>query len=228
MPCDIGFRSVAKARVAKPAPRSFESRTSAPKIDADLLERLGREDAVFLGWINDLDTDPLLAKALERALAALGPAAAGAEFAVRGGELAARARFRNAAEKAAGEETVARVAARWQMEVLRVVAELLDYEVTIAGARVDGGEVVVLEGEKAGKGKVREYLRIEVDATGGGAELRFEHFASEEASSAEEARFLALAQRLGVRIAVKSIRRAGKPIAKKAVHRHPPARGGGR
>ena len=43
-----------------PAPQTFESRTAAPEVDAELLEQLGVADPTFLGWLEDLDTNPLL------------------------------------------------------------------------------------------------------------------------------------------------------------------------
>jgi len=219
VPCDIGYRTIAETRVVVPKPQTFESRTAAPEIDAELLDRLGQEDPAFLRWAQELDLSPLLAKALERALAALSPRSK-VEFAVRSGALAARSTVRGDAEKAKAEADIEAVARRWTVEVLRVIAELLDYQVTLVAARIDGRDVLVIEGEKTRGGDVREFLRITADAKGN-AEVRLEHFASEPALSAEEARLLALARRLGVRLTVKQLRRSGKPIPKGAKHSHP-------
>ena len=218
MPCNLGYRSVAKARLAAPKPVTFESRQPAPEIDPELLERLGVSDPVFADWVRGLDPTALLEKALERAIEAVGPS--GVELAIRGGELAARTTVRNDAERSRARRAIDQVARRWQVEVLRVVAEVLDYEVSLS-EEADGS--LVIEGEKASGGDVREWLRVSLDARGE-AVLRFEHFKSEAELDAEEDRFRALSRRLGVRIAGES-RREGSPIPAGAKHRH---KGGGK
>jgi hypothetical protein len=178
MPCDIGYKSVSKAKIEAPAPELIDTSALAPKIDADLLAKLGQEDPAFLGWIEELDTGPLLKKALENAVAA------GASD----------------------------LAARFQLEVLKIIGELLDFDLSFDGD--------VLEGEKATSGAVKEFLRIQFsDAKN--VELRFEHFKSENALSLEEARFLALARKLGVRLSVFGRKTSGQDIPKGAVHFHP-------
>ncbi len=226
MPCDIGYRSVSRARLPDPAPQTFESRATAPAVDAELLDRLGQDDPAFLGWLRDLEAGPLLATALERALAASTPLAfPSMQFAIRGGALAARATTRNDAERVRAEETAAAVSKRWQIEVLRMVAELLDFVVTVSRARENGRDIWVIEGEKTGSGGVREWLRITSD-TAGGVQIQFEHFASAALLATEETKLLALAQKLGVPVAVVDVRRAGQAIPDGTVHRHPDAQGG--
>jgi hypothetical protein len=224
VPCDIGYRSVSRARIDEPVPETFESRTEPPEVDAQLLERLGVEDPVFLDWLRDLDSGPLLEQALERALAAVGRPP-GVEVAIRNGRLAARATTAGAASRARVERAVGALSRRWQMEVLRVVAELLDYEVTLATAREDGRDVLVLSGEKRGDSDVRAYLRVTALARGE-VQVRFEHWASEGELEAEAVRFSGLAQRLGVRVAFVESRRGGQAIPPGAIHRHGGGRGG--
>lgn len=214
MPCDIGYRSVAKAKVAAPAPQTFEARTKPPAVDADLLDKLGRQDPGFLDWLRELDPQDLLEQALSRALEAVSVPGR-VELAIRGGQLAARATTRSEAERSAARRAIDAAARRWQLEVLRVVAELLDFD----AALFDGPGGPVVEGEKAGPGGVHEYLRISFDRAGE-AQLCFEHYRSAEALELDEDKLTALAQRLGVRVVVQGRRRGGQPIPEGAVHPH--------
>ena len=220
MPCDIGYRSVAKAKVAAPEPQTFEARVGPPELDADLLGKLGQEDPVFAEWLSELDTGPLLEKALERTLQAI-RAPKGFELAIRDGRLAARTTARTAAERAEARRVVSTVGERWQVELLRLVAELLELQVEVQSVRENGDPVLVLEGEKPGaEGTVREYLRIEVGAYGE-AQVSFEHYKSPEDLEADEDRLQGLAQKLGLKLSVQGRRRSGQPIPEGAVHRHP-------
>jgi hypothetical protein len=216
MPCDIGYRSVARARIAAPTPQRFEARVAPPAIDADLLAKLGQADPVFCDWLLTLDTGPLLEKALQLAREIVATPS-GFELAIRGGRLAARAETRSPAEAAEAQRVISAVAERWQLEVLRIVADLLGFEVA-AVVREDGQ--VGFEGEKAGPGEVRESIRVAVDESGE-AQLRFEHYRSPEELEADEDRFTALARLLGLRLSIRSRRRSGRPIPAGAVHRHP-------
>ncbi len=164
-----------------------ERRTQAEPVDTDLLEKLGVDDPRFVEWLNALDTTPLLETALARTQGS-------AAFRIEGGMLV-------------GPADGAAIEQRWQLEVLRVVLELLDYETFI-----DNG---VLEGEKrSGKG-VNEFVRVT-----SGRELRFEHFASDQELASEQRRFLALAQKLSLRLRLEGEQRRGQPIPKGAVHPH--------
>lgn len=220
MPCDIGYRSVAKAKVTAPEPQSFEARVGPPELDADLLEKLGQEDPVFADWLRELDTGPLLGKALERALRAV-RAPKGFELAIRNGRLSVRTTTRSASERTEARRVVSQVGARWQMEVLRVVAELLEFEVVLQSVKENGDDLLVLEGEKPGaEGTVREYLRIKVGAYGE-AQVSFEHYKSPEDLEADEDRLQGLCDKLGLKLSIQGRRRSGQPIPEGAVHRHP-------
>jgi hypothetical protein len=215
MPCNLGYRSVSRIRVDAPRPEVVESQTRAPELDGELLERLGETDPVFAAWLLALDPSPLLEEALARALRAAAPGGE-ADFRVRDGALVARASATGEGDKADRRALFERVGRRWQVEILRIVAEILDYEMAIESS----GPTLILEGEKATSGSVKEYLRILLD-DGPSPELRFEHFKSERDLLAEEDRFLALARRLGVRITIRERHRSGQDIPAGAVHKHP-------
>src|SRR5258706_14427526 len=151
MPCDIGYRSVADVEITE-----VEKRTGAPEIDRELLERLGVDDPVFLAWAQGLDLDPLLERALERTREAIDPGEV--ELRVDNGSLVSRARL----VQAGNERLVARLTQRWQLEVLRIVCELLDYECVIGASG--------LEAEKHGATGGHQYIAIAF--TAGGVELR--------------------------------------------------------
>jgi len=209
MPCDIGYRSVASATIAA-KPETLESRAAAPGIDQELLDRLGQDDPTFLGWLDTIDIDALLGRALDRAREAQDTG--GAEFRIDNGALASRISVTGS--RAAAAAVVAAFTRRWQLEVLGVVCELLDFEVEIS-ARAGG---LFLEGEKHGATGVHEYISITFDASG--TEVRFEHFSSDEALALEQRRFLALAQKLGIRVRLVREQRAGQPIKPGTVHPH--------
>lgn len=69
MPCDIGYKNIARIRVKPRMPSMFKERVESPKIDKELLDNMGVDDAEFLEWVSELDTTPLLNEALRRALA---------------------------------------------------------------------------------------------------------------------------------------------------------------
>jgi hypothetical protein len=210
MPCEIGYRSVARATIAQ-RPETLESRAEAPPFDQELLDRLGVDDPPFLAWLVGLEIDPLLERALERTRDAVDVGAA--ELRIENGALTSRVTVTDT--KAAAERAVAIVTKRWQLEVLRIVCELLDYEVELG----ERGGALVLEGEKHGTSGVHEYISITTDAADG-LEVRFEHFASDDALALEQRRFLALAQKLGVRLRITREQRAGQKIPPGTIHPH--------
>lgn len=218
MPCDLGYKSFTSVTVPVPTPLSFKKKTAAPKVDADLMALIGQDDPVFLEFIDDLDIVPLLRQALDAALAEIG-ATRPVTFAVEAGGLSAEATYKNASEKGRIEAIADRVGRRWQMEVLAIVARLLDFEVQISVSRVDGREVVTLEGERHGDGQVNEYLRVTLDPAKGSS-VMFEHFASPEKLAAAKAKFLGLAQKLGIRLRLGTTRESGSPIPAGEVHKH--------
>ncbi len=214
MPCDIGYKSYSRVSIPVPQPQKFKSKAKAPKVDADLLARLGQEDHDFLVWMQELDIGPLLQEALKRALQDYGPVSL--KFSVSsGGQLVAEGEYKGSGRRLLEEEAAA-VSDRWQMEVLQIVVQLLGYETVIE--RSGSPEQTVIEGEKDSESGVHEYVRVARGSEG--ASVRFEHFRSKEALDAEKAKFLALAQKLGVKIDVHDTEEGGRPIAQGVVHRH--------
>lgn len=218
MPCDIGFKSYARAVIPISAPLAFKKRTTAPAVDAELMALIGQEDPAFVEWFNELDASPLLNQALAQALAAIGNTSP-VSFTVKDSGLSATASYRTAAEKTRAEQIADRVGLRWQAETLAIVAQLLDFETVVSVSMVDGREAVMLEGEKHGSGEVHEYLRITMDPRQGSS-IMFEHFSSQNGLRSVRAKFLALAQKLGIRIAISAQQESGSPISSGTVHRH--------
>jgi hypothetical protein len=193
-------------------------------VDAGLMALIGQDDPDFVEWINELDIVPLL----EQALAAVRPPLGDRSpvgFSISAGGLSAVGAYKNASEKVLIEEIADRVGRRWQMEVLAIVAQLLDFGTSITVTRVDGSEVITLEGEKRGNEQVHEYLRVTLDPVRGSAIL-FEHFASEKKLAIVKAKFQALAQRLGVKLQLGESSESGSPIPSGSVHKHFIKRGG--
>jgi hypothetical protein len=216
MPCDLGYKNVSRVTVPAPQPLLFKKRVEAPKVDAELLELIGQQDQTFVDWMNELDNGPLLALALERALAEVGDTDP-VSFSTDGGGLSAEAKYVGSAAKAKVEKIADKVGRRWQIEVLATVAQLLDYDTQITETK---GGVLKLEGEKhGGTSQVHEYLRVTLDPTKGST-LMFEHFASQQEVDLVRAKFLALGQKLGVKIDVVAVQASGSPIPSGSVHNH--------
>lgn len=216
MPCDLGYKNVSAVVVPAPQPLQFKKRVTAPKVDAELLELIGQQDQTFVDWMNELDNGPLLALALQRTLAEVGDTGP-VSFSTDGGGLSAEAKYVGSAAKARVERIADEVGRRWQIEVLATVAQLLDYETQITETK---GGVLKLEGEKHGGGsQVHEYLRVTLDPSKGST-LMFEHFASKKEAELVKAKFLALSQKLGVKIDVLDVRASGSPIPAGSVHNH--------
>src|SRR5207247_1253709 len=100
-------------------------RTRAPEVDRELLDGLDQDDPEFLAWWRELDADPLLQKALARTRVALGPLGNDVVLSVQDSVLSSRI----TAARADAEALATKIAGRWSMEVLRIVCELLDYDV---------------------------------------------------------------------------------------------------
>ena len=218
MPCDLGYKSFNRVTIPAPSPLTFKKKVAAPKPDAELMERIGQDDPEFVEWMNDLDASPLSAKALEKALTAYGNTFP-VDFTIENGDLAAKAKYRTAADKEIVEKIVDRVGRLWQAEVLAIVAQLLDFETQITVTKDGDGEIVMLEGEKHGSEQVHEYLRVTLDPKKGSAVL-FEHFSSKKSLASVKDKFLALAQKMGVRIDVTDVKESGSPIPSGSVHKH--------
>ncbi|MDE1970248.1 MAG: hypothetical protein KGI50_01595 [Patescibacteria group bacterium] len=196
MPCNIGVKSYAKIEIPQPQPQTFSSKTEAPAIDADLLEKLGQEDSVFLQWIRELDTKPLLEEALKRAL--LNMKGSGIDFRINAsGMLETKGSFVTPQEKKALQIRAAAVSDRWQMEILGIVTQLLGYAHTLTVR----GEETILEAEDEGKAHPCKYIKV--TRRNNASSFVFEHFTSRSALDVEMAKFLLLADRLGVKVAVR-------------------------
>ena len=213
MPCDLGFRSFTEVRIRPPKPLQFRKKVEAPKIDARLLRDIGEEDSEFARWLKDLDVNPMLVKALKQTLAKT-PGSGALKFSIKNGNLTASASFRTEAQKRGLERTANAVGERFQMETLKMVAELLGYEVRLVEKY--GG--FILEGERHDpNSKVHKYLCIRRSM--GVAAIQFEHFSSEKELALEMKKFRALAQKLGVPMDPVGQRVAGQPIPEGADHR---------
>ncbi len=215
MPCDLGYKSFTRVTVPVPKPLAFKKRVQAPKADAELMERIGQDDPAFVEWMNELDTVPLLEKALAEALAAsddVSPLA----FSVDADGLTAEGDVRGSAGKADAERIADQVGRRWQAEVMAIVAQLLDYETQVT-ATADGA--IMVEGERHGSEQVNEYLRVTLDPKRGSSVL-FEHFSSKKRLDAVKSKFLALARKFGIPIDIRDAKESGSPIPAGVEHKH--------
>lgn len=218
MPCDIGYKSFSQVRIPTPTTQEFKNKTEAPRVNAELMTRIGQNDPEFVEWMNDLNNNPLLVAALKRALAGE-KIPSGLLFTIgSSGNLEASGTYTNASTKRLFADATDRISRKWQMEVLRIVAELLDFSVIISETVKNGSLILILEAEKRTDAPVTEYLRITSDPISGSSML-FEHFASKSALSKTRDKFLALAEKLGVRITLDRTEERGSPIPGNAVHR---------
>ncbi len=213
MPCNIGYATTIRVKVPAPGPQEFKNRTKSPKLDAELLRKLGESDPAFANWLQNLNTLPLLQSALEKALKNF-PDTQGVSFSLTAdGSLEATAKYKNKERRAAIERITSEVANRWQIEVLSLVAQLLGYQVVIY--ELNGS--LVIEGEKEEEAKVHKYLKI--TKSGESASIIFEHFESKETMDQEVTKFLALARKLGIAIEVEEKTTRGKPIEQDIIHK---------
>jgi hypothetical protein len=170
MPCNVGYRSISRTKIKQPQPETIRSETQAPQIEAELLERLGQDDQQFAEWLQELKVNPLLTEALTRALKTIDDTA-GVSFTISdAGRLTTKATVNKRTQKQRLQKIIDSVVARWQMEVIGIVAELIDYDIKIT---TDDG-VLVLEGEKRSNNKVHEYIRIALNSKED-SEMCFEH-----------------------------------------------------
>lgn len=208
MPCNIGYREISRVRI--PKPQTFKEKTEAPKIDSELLVKIGEDDPKFLEWMKELDVNPLLREALKRALAAAGKTSP-VKFRVdENGFLEASSNYADKTQKKEIEGITNRVFSRFQMEVLAIVAQLLDYEIIVSQTGI--------EGEKNTNSGVNRYLKI-TEAGSEDSLLQFEHFESQASLKKERRKFVALAQKLGIKIAIIESESGGQPIAEGALHK---------
>ncbi len=216
MPCNIGYKDITRIRVAPKLPQEFKEKVKAPKIDKTLLDNMGVEDAVFIDWITGLDINPLLEEALKRALRAVGYTG-NVVFQILNGELVIKAQFTSSAEKKQIEDVAKSVGERFQIEVLAIIAQLLDYTTVTTNRVIDGKRATIVEGEKNESSDVHKYLSVAVGDNGDGV-LTFEHFESKSALKEERAKFLMLAQKFGIKIRFSEEHESGQPIAAGVEH----------
>lgn len=110
------------------------------------------------------------------------------------------------------EKIVDLVANRWQMEVLKIVTQLLGYDAVISEKTEGDQKSFTIVAEEKGKTHPCKYIRITKDQDGNG-EVTFEHFDTEKDLEREKVKFAALAQKLGVYIALSNSPIQGKPVS---------------
>lgn len=218
MPCTIGYRNYSTISIPAPQPQKFKSKSKGPEVDKLLMDRLGQEDPEFLSWMLEQDIEPLLSEALRRALAAVDEN--GVSFSIAdNGDLIAEADYTDSRRKKRIQKTVSAVSSRWQMEILKIVAELLDFEAVLKSSGDPGSENWELEGEKHSDCGVHEYIQV-TKSVNGDASMRFEHYKSGGSADLDRIKFMALAQKFGVKIRLIKTQSAGQPIPQDTVHRH--------
>lgn len=206
MPCNIGYKSYSRVNIPAPQVKKFKSKTEAPKIDAELLKKIGENDPEFLEWLLELNVIPLLKEALKRSLIKVGELSKNAKFSIsKNGDLVSNAKYDSEIQKRKIEEAAALVSSQFQAETLAIVAELLDYKVSI----LKNQEGFVIDGEKESKNGISKILKITIQET---SSVRFEHFESKKSIEEEEGKFLGLAQKLGVKIKILKTERSGQQI----------------
>ena len=205
MPCDIGLRNVVTVKVEVPVAKNLRVRVKPEEIDLDLLEKLGEEDNEFVNWLGSLDTKPVLEEALKRTLAYLGYTKNYTALS-KDGYLEVSGKYTTFVEKKEIEKRANDIGRRFQIETLNAVAQILGYETAIVFSK-DGS--FKIEGEREGELGVHKYLAISGGADGNG-DLRFEHFATKKDMRTETSKFLALAGKFGVKLAVECVEEAGK------------------
>lgn len=218
MPCDIGYRNTTKIKAAPKLPQEFKGKVKPPALDKSFLDNLGIEDVVFLDWVLGLDINPLLAEALKRTVAALGGTDK-VEFLINGGELEIKAKYMNSREKREIESLARKVSERFQMETIGIIAELLDYVVVFSEKISGGNKVLIVEGEKNESASVHKYLKVSIGANGDGV-LVFEHFESQPSLKQEQAKFVALARKFGIKLRLSEERELGQPIPQNMEHQN--------
>jgi len=218
MPCDIGYKNITTIRLEPKIVQEFKEKSKAPKITKDLLENMGVTDAVFLEWVSDLNINPLLGAALKRTLEAISEIGK-VEFLICNGELEIKSKYTDAREKRKIEMIAKKVSERFQIEVIGVIAQLLDYTIVVSEKTIGGQRAIILEGEKNEDANVHKYLKVSVGITGEGV-LAFEHFDSAASLKEERAKFLTLAKKFGVKIVLSEEHESGQPILQNVEHQH--------
>lgn len=218
MPCNIGYKTYVPVRIPQPKPQTFKKKMPAPKVDQDLLEKLGIDDPQFLGWVIELNIKPLLEEALKRTLAV--QSSGNVSLAIdENGNIVAESKYLNSGEKNQIEKITNKVLNRWQMEVLKIVTQLLGYDATIQSQTTESNETFVLVAEESGKSHPCKYIRVSKDPSGK-REITFEHFASRAELEKEKVKFAALSQKLGIKISLPESPVNGQPIPGRVAEEH--------
>lgn len=204
MVCNLGYKSY--ARVTIPTTQKFQVRTLAPQIEADLLAKCGA-DPNTLSALQSLNFPSLLSLALQRTLLIV-PVPSDVSVTIQGSMLDISNPSAQNSQIAQLNVLSSRLTEQFQLQVLNIVAELLDYKTKVTG--------LVLEGEKETDNKVHQYLRINL-AQG---TWQFEHFASSEGLSQEQSKFQLLAAKMGLELQISDRQEEGSPISEEIEHRH--------
>ncbi|MBI3633721.1 MAG: hypothetical protein HY226_05540 [Candidatus Vogelbacteria bacterium] len=214
MPCNIGFKSYQEVYLPVPKPKKLAKKVEAPKVDPELLNKLGETSPGFVEWFNEFDVKGLLELVLNETLE--GKKLGGFSFSIDGSFVVAKAKYTTDAEKKKAEQTIDKIMNEFQMRTLVMVAKLLDFNCRLMNE--DG--TITIEGEKPNpdNDQVSRYLRITRRADGK-SEIMFEHYSAPEALVEERIKFTVLAQKLGVPIDFTLPREVGSPIAIGITHK---------
>jgi hypothetical protein len=214
MPCDIGYKSFQEVYLPVPQPKKLSKKVEAPKVDLDLLEKIGEGSPEFIEWFGELDSDSLLGFVLSEVLQ--GRNLKGINFGVKDGTVLATTEYKTEAEKKAIEKVIDGVMNDFQMRTLKMIAEILGFETVI---RERNGEIVI-EGEKLNtdNNQVTRYLKIS-RGTEGKSQIMFEHYSSKKILEEERGKFTLLAQKFGLPVDFTLPRTQGSPIPTGEVHK---------
>ena len=214
MPCNIGFKTYQEVYLPVLLPKKLRKKIDAPKVDLDLLNKLGETSPEFVEWLDELDLKPLLEFTLAETLK--NNNTSGIEFSIQDRFVVAETEYTGSTEKTMIEGMISRVMNEFQMKTLEMIARLLEFETTI---REENGDFII-EGEKANpdNNQVSRYLRIKRSANGQ-SEIMFEHYSSKDALKEERAKFTVLAQKFGLSINLTLPCAVGSPIAGGVEHR---------
>lgn len=206
MPCNIGYRETFKATVAVPKPQAFRARGKAPRVDRELLKRIGVEDSEFAAWFRELDVIPLLKVALDRTRQQVDTQGMQLSITPKG-LMAIDAPYRRESQRARLAARTDRVLERWSFEVLAIVAQVLGYE-----TRLTQSPALTLQAEKQTDERVRESFSV-TQSSGTVSRLRFEHFKTRKALKQEISKAMALARKCGLSIRLEEGEEGGQAVA---------------
>ncbi len=216
MPCDIGYKSYQETYLPapQPQPKKFAKKVEAPKIDQDLLDKVGETDPEFVEWFKELDADKLLGFILEETLKS--NSVKGLKFSVDNGFVVVDGEYSSEAEKRRLNNATSEFMNEFQMRTIEMIAKLLGFETAL---RKKDGKLII-EGEKANtdNNQVTRYLKISRDASGK-SEIMFEHYSNPKALKEEQGKFSLLSEIFRVPINFTEVKRtSGSPIPAGEVH----------